>query len=730
MIIRTTAPWTSPERRTRPDLPRAAYGAPVDAALRFGAGPPGLAGAVSSPMPALESLEQRDEAKVRSLVVLNDRLGDQPTSAPSLESQNAPSAALGEVQARGGAALAPVLRYSKVGLGEEFGRGNRLSEPAAPGGVAGQPFGGGGGGAGGGGAGGGGAPSRGRVMARGIDSVDAKQDLGSEAKDSFAFTAADRGLDGRKSEVVAKPETVNLGIAVDGPVVASRPAVVALSKSDDVGPPLEFTITTSPKRGVLAGTAPLQTNRAATADRSLSLLREESLNEDRRDNLTVLYATPAPSTPPLPVFDANVPVLGDAPVVGKALNGRAVEDEVLVAGAKDVAFRLPTAGALGAAGLKPEADVSESIEDVNPVANRGALKAGLESAKRKLADAEVAPAPAAVVPPAPVPQPEVVSAENSVSTFSLNVSDVSFKLAGASLENGQLPGPSTVRTEEFLNAFHYRDPDPAPGRPVAFAWERAQFPFAQQRDVMRLSVRTGASGREAGRPLNVVLLLDSSGSMERADRVSTIREALRVLGSQMMPQDRVSVVTFARTARLWIDGLPGDQASNLADRVGELTPEGGTHLEDALRVGYDTARKHFSPEGVNRLVLMTDGAANLGELRAETFARWSSQSETGRGSGLLRHWFRRLSGRPARGLVAEWRRALWLCEFAGGWNSAGNTLRILRNELLHKHKMFTGSSSEKHTLRILPALNITKAEIDLFLTAFAASLKSVKSTIA
>lgn len=597
---------------------------------RYGLVParPGLAGAVSSPMPTLESLEQRDEAKERSLLALNDRLGDQPTSAPSPEPQNAPSAALGEVQARGGAVLAPVLRYSKVGDVEGFGLGNRLSEPTPQGDVAGQLFGGGGGGAGGGG-----APSRGRVMARGIDSVDAKQDLGSEAKDSFAFTAADRELDGRKSEVVAKPETVNLGIAVDGPVVASRPAVVALSKSDDVGPPLEFTITTSPKRGVLAGTAPLQTNRAATADRSLSLLREESLNEDRRDNLTVLYATPAPSTPPLPVFDANVPVLGDAPVVGKALNGRAVEDEVLVAGAKDVAFRLPTAGALGAAGLKPEADVSESIEDVNAVANRGALKAGLESAKRKLADAEVAPAPAAVVPPAPVPQPEVVSAENSVSTFSLNVSDVSFKLAGASLENGQLPGPSTVRTEEFLNAFHYRDPDPAPGRPVAFAWERAQFPFAQQRDVMRFSVRTGASGREAGRPLNVVLLLDSSGSMERADRVSTIREALRVLGSQMMPQDRVSVVTFARTARLWIDGLPGDQASNLADRVGELTPEGGTHLEDALRVGYDTARKHFSPEGVNRLVLMTDGAANLGELRAEAL-RQMVESNRKRGVAL------------------------------------------------------------------------------------------------
>lgn len=53
----------------------------------------------------------------------------------------------------------------------------------------------------------------------------------------------------------------------------------------------------------------------------------------------------------------------------------------------------------------------------------------------------------------------------------------------------------------------------------------------------------------------------------------------------------------------------------------------------------------------------------------------------------------------------------------------------VRNELLHKHKIFTGSSSEKHTLRILPALNITKAEIDVFLKAFSATLKSIKSTI-
>ena len=65
--------------------------------------------------------------------------------------------------------------------------------------------------------------------------------------------------------------------------------------------------------------------------------------------------------------------------------------------------------------------------------------------------------------------------------------------------------------------------------PVAFAWERARYPFAQNRDLLRFSVKTAAQGRQPGRPLNLVLLLDNSGSMERADRVRIIREALRVL---------------------------------------------------------------------------------------------------------------------------------------------------------------------------------------------------------
>jgi Mg-chelatase subunit ChlD len=216
--------------------------------------------------------------------------------------------------------------------------------------------------------------------------------------------------------------------------------------------------------------------------------------------------------------------------------------------------------------------------------------------------------------PVPTPLPEILTRDNAFSTFSLNVGDVAFKLAAASLQNGLMPAAASMRSEEFLNAFDYRDPEPAAGVRVGFASERAADPFAQNRDLLRFSIKTAAQGREAGRPLNLVLLLDKSGSMERDDRVAIISEALRVLALQLQPQDTLSVVIFARTARLWVDGVPGNQAASIAKDLRNLTPEGGTDLEDAMKLAYATAVRHYLTNGENRVVLLTDGAANLGNV--------------------------------------------------------------------------------------------------------------------
>ncbi len=228
------------------------------------------------------------------------------------------------------------------------------------------------------------------------------------------------------------------------------------------------------------------------------------------------------------------------------------------------------------------------------------------------------PAPPKAAEPPPVPQPEVATAENAFSTFSLNVSDVSFKLAGVSLEKGTMPDPASVRSEEFINALDYRDPEPAAGAPLAFASERARYPFAHNRDLLRISVKTAAAGRQPGRPLNLVLLLDNSGSMERADRVRILKESLSVLSKQLQPQDKLSIITFSRTPRLWADGVTGDKAAEFTNRVGEITPQGGTDLGAAMDLGYQTALKHYQVGSVNRVVLLTDGAANLGNVNPET----------------------------------------------------------------------------------------------------------------
>ena len=218
---------------------------------------------------------------------------------------------------------------------------------------------------------------------------------------------------------------------------------------------------------------------------------------------------------------------------------------------------------------------------------------------------------------APEPQPEVQTRDNGFSTFSLNVSDVAFKLAAASLEKGVMPEVATVRSEEFINAFDYRDPEAAAGAPLAFVSERARYPFAQNRDLLRLSVKTAAAGRQPGRPLNLVLLLDNSGSMERADRVRILREALRVLAGQLQAHDKLSIITFARTPRLWADGMDGKQAGEAIARVAEITPQGGTNVASALDLGYQIALKHYQVGSINRVVLLTDGAANLGDVEPD-----------------------------------------------------------------------------------------------------------------
>ncbi|MCP5519677.1 MAG: von Willebrand factor type A domain-containing protein [Verrucomicrobiales bacterium] len=294
--------------------------------------------------------------------------------------------------------------------------------------------------------------------------------------------------------------------------------------------------------------------------------------------------------------------LRSAPVDGWARQESEVTEEL-----KQVLERSKSETAVWAKGLPQGTMEVERLAEAPPPV------AGKPLDKLALADR----APARPVPPPAEPLPETQAAETPFSTFSLNVADVSFKLAAAALDQGQLPDPAGVRSEEFVNAFDYRDPEPLPGQPVAFTWERARYPFAHNREVMRFALKTAAAGRDGGRPLNLVLLLDSSGSMERADRVRILRNALDVLGAELKPEDLLSIVTFSSTATLRASAATGVEAREALQRATEVPPEGGTNLEDAMQVAYQAARQNYLPNGINRVVVLTDGAANLGNVVAE-----------------------------------------------------------------------------------------------------------------
>jgi len=211
---------------------------------------------------------------------------------------------------------------------------------------------------------------------------------------------------------------------------------------------------------------------------------------------------------------------------------------------------------------------------------------------------------------------EISAADQTHSTFSLNVSDASYKLAKAALlEHGEWPAAESVRTEEFINAFDYGDPKPSMAQKVACVQEQAVHPFAQQRNLLRVSMSTAAQGRST--PLNIVVLLDQSGSMERPDRAATVLRAMEELGKQLGPNDRVSLMSFARETRLLVDDLSGDRAGELVKIMKNRPSEGGTNLEQAVQV----AQQHLlarQKKGVqSRIVVLTDGAANLGNANPE-----------------------------------------------------------------------------------------------------------------
>ncbi len=231
---------------------------------------------------------------------------------------------------------------------------------------------------------------------------------------------------------------------------------------------------------------------------------------------------------------------------------------------------------------------------------------------------------------------EVSTAQEPVSTFSLHVSDASFRLvqsalAAAAQGKAYDLSPGSIRPEEFYNAFDYGDPAPTAAEKVAARIEQAAHPFHQQRNFVRIAMKVGATGRTASQPLRLTVLLDTSGSMERPDRQAAVRRALQELITLLGAQDRITLIGFARTPRLLAEDVAGDKAASVVALASRTPPDGGTNLEEAIKLAGELALRHRDAAAKNRIVLLTDGAANLGDAEP---SRLTAQVEALRQQGI------------------------------------------------------------------------------------------------
>ena len=216
---------------------------------------------------------------------------------------------------------------------------------------------------------------------------------------------------------------------------------------------------------------------------------------------------------------------------------------------------------------------------------------------------------------------EIPASENPYSTFSLNINDASFQLAKAALAKGERPDPESIKPEQFYNAVDYGDPAPSSAQPVAATIEQSAHPVIPGRELVRVALRTASTGRSAAQALRLTLLVDQSGSMVREDRRVAMENAVKQLGGLLTKNDSVTVIGFSRTPHLLADGLAGDQGAKLGDIINQAASEGGTNLEEAINLGAKLAERHQVAGAQNRIVLFTDGAANLGNADPDKLAK-------------------------------------------------------------------------------------------------------------
>jgi Ca-activated chloride channel family protein len=206
-----------------------------------------------------------------------------------------------------------------------------------------------------------------------------------------------------------------------------------------------------------------------------------------------------------------------------------------------------------------------------------------------------------------------VARDAPVSTFSIDVDTASYSFVRGQLNRNVLPPAASVRTEELINYFPYAYEAPA-SADEPFRANVAVFPnpWAEGRKLIRIGVK-GYALQQTSRPrANLVFLIDTSGSMAPLNRLPLVKQSLSMLLTQLQPDDRVAIVTYAGNADTALGPTAVSEKAKILAAIGQLHAGGSTAGAEGIRQAYALAEQNFDANGVNRVILATDGDFNVG----------------------------------------------------------------------------------------------------------------------
>jgi Ca-activated chloride channel family protein len=227
--------------------------------------------------------------------------------------------------------------------------------------------------------------------------------------------------------------------------------------------------------------------------------------------------------------------------------------------------------------------------------------------------------------PALVENPFQSVRNQPLSTFSIDVDTASYANVRRFLKAGRMPPRDAVRIEEMINYFSYAYPQPRGDDPFAASIEVASCPWNTGHRLVRIGLKGREISRENRPPSNFVFLIDVSGSMQPQERLPLLKAALRQLVKKMNERDRVALVVYASQAGLKLESTPCAEKEKILQAIDELDAGGSTNGGDGIRQAYRVAEQNFIKEGVNRVLLCTDGDFNVGTTDQNELVRMIQQ---------------------------------------------------------------------------------------------------------